>query len=58
LDPSGCNLQPGFSCYFADGTTVRYAGRLVLAVRGDRISGITRFLEPALEKALAFSVDK
>ncbi|WP_237771447.1 RNA polymerase subunit sigma-70 [Kribbella sp. ALI-6-A] len=53
LDPSGCNLQPGFVCYFVDDTTVWYAGRFVLAVRGERISRITRFLEPALEKALA-----
>jgi RNA polymerase sigma factor (sigma-70 family) len=57
LDPSGCNLQPGFICYFVDDATVWYAGRFALAVRGDRISRITRFLEPALEKALAPSVD-
>jgi RNA polymerase sigma-70 factor (ECF subfamily) len=57
LDASGCNLQPGFLCYFVDDATVRYAGRFVLAVRADRISRITRFLEPGLEKPLAPSVD-
>ncbi|WP_432949381.1 RNA polymerase subunit sigma-70 [Kribbella sp. CA-253562] len=57
LDPSGCNFQPGFICYFVDDTTLWYTGRFVLTVRGDRISRITRFLEPALEKALPPPVD-
>ncbi len=52
LEPSGCNLQPGFICTFVDEQETRYAGRFVLTIDGERISRITRFLEPALEKAL------
>jgi RNA polymerase sigma-70 factor (TIGR02960 family) len=53
LEESGSNRQPGFICYFGGADQVPwYAGRFVLTVDGDRISRITRFLEPALEKAL------
>ncbi|GAB2584180.1 RNA polymerase subunit sigma-70 [Kribbella endophytica] len=54
LDASGCNHQPGFVCYFIGEDQVpSYAGQFVLTVEGERISRITRFLEPALEKAPA-----
>jgi RNA polymerase sigma factor (sigma-70 family) len=54
LEASGCNRQPGFVCYFVGEDQVPwYAGRFVLTVDGERISRITRFLEPALEKSLA-----
>ncbi|MEV6284845.1 RNA polymerase subunit sigma-70 [Kribbella sp. NPDC051770] len=50
LDPSPCNHQPGFRCYFlTDDHPPRYAGRFVLTISEDRITRITRFLDPALE---------
>ncbi len=53
LEAGGCNLQPGFVCSFVGEDRVpSYAGRFVLTVDGGRISRITRFLEPALEKVL------
>lgn len=53
LNASGCNRQPGFVCYFiGENQAPSYAGRFVLTVDGERISRITRFLEPALEKVL------
>ncbi|GAB3819668.1 sigma-70 family RNA polymerase sigma factor [Kribbella italica] len=53
LDASGCNHQPGLICYFlVEGRDPWYAGRFVLTIDGERISRITRFLEPALEKVL------
>ena len=45
LEEAGANLQPGFRCYHADQHAVRrYAGHLVLEIRGDGIHRITRFL--------------
>ncbi|GAA1512347.1 RNA polymerase subunit sigma-70 [Kribbella lupini] len=53
LEASGCNRQPGFVCSFVgEDRAPSYAGRIVLTVDGERISRITRFLEPGLEKVL------
>jgi RNA polymerase sigma-70 factor (ECF subfamily) len=53
LEASWCNRQPGFVCYFVGEDRVpSYAGRIVLTIDGERISRITRFLEPELEKVL------
>jgi RNA polymerase sigma-70 factor (ECF subfamily) len=57
LLPTAANRQPAFACYLDDpGTTSgpgrtraalgRPAGLLVLTVDGDRIGGLTRFLDP------------
>jgi RNA polymerase sigma-70 factor (ECF subfamily) len=54
LQEADVNLQPAFRCYFKSEDPVtgeqvsRYAGQLVLDVRGDRISRITRFLNAEL----------
>ncbi|QNE22096.1 sigma-70 family RNA polymerase sigma factor [Kribbella qitaiheensis] len=48
FEEAGANLQPAFHCYFVDQHHVRrYAGRLVLGIRSDHITHITRFLGPA-----------
>ncbi|MEU0095770.1 RNA polymerase subunit sigma-70 [Kribbella sp. NPDC006257] len=45
LEEAGANLQPGFRCYHADQHAVRrYAGHLVLEIRGEGIHRITRFV--------------
>jgi RNA polymerase sigma-70 factor (ECF subfamily) len=47
LEEAGANLQPAFRCYLIDHDQVRrYAGRLVLDIRVDAITRITRFLGP------------
>ncbi len=50
LVPVGANRQPAFGCCLADSTgpTEQAAGILVLTVANDRITAITRFLDPAL----------
>lgn len=50
LIPTRANTQPAFGCYIGDpgGTIAHPTGILVLTVSGDRVSGITRFLDPAL----------
>lgn len=52
LVPTRANRQPAFGCYLtgADGPTARPAGLLVLTLRGDRISAITRFLDDDLPR--------
>lgn len=50
LDPSPCNHQPGFRCYFLDDDhPPRYAGCFVLTISTGHIARITRFLDPVLE---------
>ena len=44
LRPTRANGQPGFVCEFAD-ETAQPAGMIVLTLAGDRIHGITRFLD-------------
>src|SRR6185436_17234932 len=44
LRPTRANGQPGFVCAFAD-ETAQPAGMIVLTLAGDRIHGITRFLD-------------
>jgi RNA polymerase sigma-70 factor (TIGR02960 family) len=46
LEPAGANRLPAYRCYFVSGSGRRCTGHLVLTVSGDRISSITRFLEP------------
>ncbi|NEA36656.1 RNA polymerase subunit sigma-70 [Streptomyces sp. SID13031] len=46
LEPIGENLHPAFTCYFVGESGRRYTGCLALTVSGDRISTITRFLDP------------
>ena len=50
LVPTRANGQPGFACYLSrpGGSTAYPTGILVLAMSGDRISGITRFLDADL----------
>jgi RNA polymerase sigma-70 factor (TIGR02960 family) len=51
LVPARANTQPAYACYLAEpGEAIaRPAGLLVLALRGDRIGALTRFLDnPAL----------
>jgi RNA polymerase sigma-70 factor (TIGR02960 family) len=52
LLPTGANSQPAFGCYLADPDTAaaHFTGIVVLTVRGARIAGVTRFLDPALDK--------
>jgi RNA polymerase sigma-70 factor (ECF subfamily) len=47
LAPTRVNTQPAYACSFADpgDPVTRPAGLMVLTVRGDRISGLTRFLD-------------
>ncbi|ADB31877.1 RNA polymerase, sigma-24 subunit, ECF subfamily [Kribbella flavida DSM 17836] len=52
LEPTRSNRQPAYTCSFVDHQDSWYAGQLVLTIQGDRITGITRFLEPTLEKVL------
>ncbi len=51
LVPVGANRQPAFGCCLADSTgpTEQPAGILVLTVANDRITVITRFLDPRLQ---------
>jgi RNA polymerase sigma-70 factor (TIGR02960 family) len=47
LRPTRANTQPAFSCSFVEVTgTAQPAGLIVLTLAGDRISRITRFLDP------------
>jgi len=50
LVPTRANTQPAFGYYLTqpDGSTARAAGLLVLSLSNDRISGMTRFLDPGL----------
>jgi RNA polymerase sigma-70 factor (TIGR02960 family) len=52
LVPTRANAQPAFGCYLPDsgGRVARAAGIVVLTVTPDRISGITRFLDPRLHR--------
>lgn len=52
LVPTRANTQPGFGCFFAiaEDSTPHPAGLLVLTLRGDRISAITRFLDADLSR--------
>ena len=47
LIPARANDQPAFACYLAEPkATIAYAaGLIVLTTRGDRIAGLTRFLD-------------
>ena len=55
LVPTGANYQPAFGCYFAErpGDSPCFSGVLVLTLRGRRIAGVTRFLDPGLSHAFA-----
>ena len=47
LRSTRANSQPAFACYLVDPSgTVEPAGLIVLTLAGDRISRITRFLDP------------
>jgi RNA polymerase sigma-70 factor (TIGR02960 family) len=47
LVPAAVNAQPAFACYLSDpgAATAQPAGLMVLTLRGDRIAGLTRFLD-------------
>lgn len=47
------NTQPAFGCYLADqpGDRLHFTGLIVLSLRQDRVAGITRFLDAALQNA-------
>jgi RNA polymerase sigma-70 factor (TIGR02960 family) len=47
LTPTRANTQPAFACYLAEpgGEMAHAAGLMVLTLRGDRIGGLTRFLD-------------
>jgi RNA polymerase sigma-70 factor (TIGR02960 family) len=47
LVPTRANAQPAFACYLrgADGAAEDASGLVVLTLRGDRISAVTRFLD-------------
>jgi RNA polymerase sigma-70 factor (ECF subfamily) len=47
LIPAGANRQPAFACYLAEpgAASAAPAGLIVLTLRGDRIVGLTRFLD-------------
>jgi RNA polymerase sigma-70 factor (ECF subfamily) len=47
LRPTRANGQPGFVCEFAD-ETAQPAGLIVLTLAGDRVRGITRFLDNSI----------
>ncbi|MEV6412573.1 RNA polymerase subunit sigma-70 [Kribbella sp. NPDC051718] len=47
LEPADANRLPAYRCYFVNGSDRRDTGQVVLTVSGDRISSITRFLNPA-----------
>ncbi|MGH3647465.1 MAG: hypothetical protein ACRDTM_09850, partial [Micromonosporaceae bacterium] len=47
LRPTRANGQPAFSCHFA-GAVEQPAGLIVLTLTGDRVRGITRFLDNRL----------
>lgn len=44
------NSQPAFCCYLQGGTIARPAGIVVLTIGPERITGITRFLDPRLHR--------
>lgn len=50
LMPTRANTQPAFGCYLQDerGRAARAAGLIVLTLDGDRLSGVTRFMDPSL----------
>ena len=48
LVPTRANTQPAFACFVAGDGGATSMGMIVLTVSGDRISGISRFLDPAL----------
>lgn len=52
LVPTRANTQPAFGCFFTgpEDATAHPAGLLVLTLRADRISAITRFLDPDLPR--------
>ena len=52
LVPTRANGQPAFGCYIEDSPdcVARTTGIIVLAVVGERISGITRFLDGGLHR--------
>lgn len=53
LAATRANTQPAFGWYLADrdGARARFGGVIVLTHRGDRIAGITRFLDADLARA-------
>ncbi len=52
LVPTRANRQPAFACYITrpDEDVADAAGVIVLTISGDRISGITRFLDTGLHR--------
>ncbi|GAA3547444.1 RNA polymerase subunit sigma-70 [Kribbella ginsengisoli] len=46
LEPAGANRLPAYRCYFVTGSDRRDTGHVVLTISDDRISSITRFLNP------------
>jgi hypothetical protein len=56
LIPTRANGQPAFGCYLRDDTTqiARAHGLIVLTLSGERITGITRFLDNSLLPRFGF----
>jgi RNA polymerase sigma-70 factor (TIGR02960 family) len=52
LIPTRANTQPAFGCYLADPDAgeAHFTGIVVLTLSGDRIAGVTRFLDAELGK--------
>jgi RNA polymerase sigma-70 factor (TIGR02960 family) len=50
LRSTRANGQPAYLCHLDNGTTEQLAGLIVLTLTGDRISGITRFLDNQLQR--------
>jgi RNA polymerase sigma-70 factor (ECF subfamily) len=58
LLPTRANAQPAFTCYLGESgdPAVRSSGLVVLSLSGDRISAITRFLDPALPSIISRTI--
>lgn len=60
LVPTRANGQPAFACYLSSpgGSTAYSTGVLVLAMSGDRISSITRFLDTDLPRQFGLAQEE
>ncbi len=56
LRPTRANGQPAFACYLGDADShgAQPSGLIVLTLAGDRITGVTRFLDPKLPAVFGF----
>jgi len=56
LRPTRANTQPAFGCYLTNSVGVaKPAGLIVLTLAGDRISRITRLLDPGVRHRFGLS---